>query len=306
MSHKHTRRNLLKSSMLAASTAIIAQGCRLGATSDAGPTGQMPSSTVRPPSSVLRLGLMSYNLAKDWDIDTIIKNCTETGFEHVELRTTHAHGVEVSLSKDRRREVRRRFQDAGLKISLASAFAYHHPDAGQLRKEIEGTKEYTLLAQDVGALGIRVFPNALLVDKGIPEEQTLRQIGRSLAEVGAFGHDQGVEIRVCVHGKGTNVVSRIKKMIDYSESPYVYVNWNCDGNDVKGPGFDANFDSVRDRITNIHMHELWEEYPYRRLFELLQQSGYQGYCDAEIPESAEPIRLMKYYRACFLALQSAV
>ena len=31
-----------------------------------------------------------------------------------------------------------------------------------------------------------------------------------------------------------------------------------------------------------------------------------GYCDAEIDASKEPIRLMKYYRATFLALQNAI
>lgn len=253
----------------------------------------------------LRLGLMSYTLAKDWDIATIIKNCTETKFEHIELRTTHAHGVEVTLNSAQRQEVRRRFEDADLKISLASGFSYHHTDQAELRKHIEGTKEYTLLARDVGALGIRVFPNAL--PAGVPEEQTLEQIGKSLAEVGQFGHDHGVEIRVCVHGRGTNIVGKIKKMIDYSESPFVFVNWNCDKNDLKGPGFEANFESVKDRIRNIHMHELWDEdYPYRLLFRLLRASGYQGYCDAEIPASCEPIRLMKYYRALFLAYQNAI
>jgi sugar phosphate isomerase/epimerase len=297
MSHEFTRRGVLKSSALAASVFVA------GSAHAANPQSAIPTPQSKAP---LRLGLMSYNLAKDWDIPTIIKNCTTTGFEHIELRTTHAHGVEVALSKDQRREVRKQFEDAGLKISLASGFGYHYPDPAELRKHIEGTKEYTILAQDLGAIGIRVFPNALLVNKGIPEEQTLQQIGKSLAEVGQFGHDHGVEIRVCVHGSGTNVVSRIKKMIDYSQSPYVYVNWNCDANDAKGPGFEANFESVKDRIRNIHMHELWENYPYRQLFQLLKQSGYQGYCDAEIPESPEPIRLMKYYRACFLALQDAI
>jgi sugar phosphate isomerase/epimerase len=296
MSAKFTRRELLRSSATVAAASTLVASC------------QSPVQSTSRPQNVqpLKLGLMSYNLAKDWDIDTIIQNCKETGFEHIELRTTHAHGVEVTLSKEQRQAVRQRFENAGLRISLASGFAYHHPDPKKLRQEIEGTKEYTLLAEDLGAIGIRVFPNALLVDKGIPEEQTLRQIGKSLAEVGTFGHEHGVEIRVCVHGSGTNVVSRIKKMIDYSESPYVYVNWNCDKNDMKGPGFDANFASVKDRIRNIHLHELWEDYPYRRLFELLQQAGYQGYCDAEIPESKEPIRLMKYYRATFLALQNVI
>ena len=49
---------------------------------------------------------------KDWDVPTIIKNFEATGFEGVELRTTHAHGVEVSLSKAERADVRKRFADS--------------------------------------------------------------------------------------------------------------------------------------------------------------------------------------------------
>jgi sugar phosphate isomerase/epimerase len=297
MSNQFTRRDVLRSSSLAAS-AFVASSVHAANLQSATPNQQSKAP--------LRLGLMTYNLAKDWDIPTIIKNCTATGFEHVELRTTHAHRVEVALSKDQRREVRKRFEDAGIKISLASGFGYHYPDPAELRKNIEGTKEYTLLAQDLGAIGIRVFPNALLVNKGIPEEQTLQQIGKSLAEVGQFGHDHGVDIRVEVHGSGTNIVAKVKKMVDYSASPYVYVNWNCEPNDVQGPGLEVNYDSVKDRIRNVHMHDLSDDYPYRKLFQLLRQSGYQGYCDAEIAESPEPVRLMKYYRTLFLALQDAI
>lgn len=287
------RRQLLASAAAGPAVALTGR-CTLNAQPSDGQSNQP-----------LKLGLMTYTLAKDWDIPTIIKNCTETEFEHVELRTTHAHGVEVSLSKAQRRDVRRQFEDAGLKLSLASAFSYHHPDAAELRKHIEGTKEYTILAHDIGALGIRVFPNAIPAD--VPEEQTLQQIGRAAREVGEFAHDYGVQIRLAVHGRGTNIVGKVKRMLDYADSPHVYVNWNCDKNDTKGPGFDTNFNSVKDRIGNIHLHELWdEEYPYRRLFQLLRQSGYRGYCDAEIPASNEPVRLMKYYRALFLAYQDVI
>ena len=250
---------------------------------------------------------MTHNLAKNWDIDTIIKNCTEAQFEHVELRTTHAHGVEVDLSSREREKIRKKFEDAGLKLSLASAFKYHWIEPEKVQQHIDRTKEYTLLARDIGAIGIRVFPNGLQVDKGIPEEQTLKQIGQSLAQVSEFAHEHGVEIRVCVHGDGTDRIPRIKKMIDYSNSPHVYVNWNCSAHDTDDPGFEANFNTVKDRIRNIHLHELWnEDYPYRKLFTLLKRSGYQGYCDAEVAASCEPVRFMKYYRALFLALQNAI
>lgn len=287
-----SRRDLVKSAALAASGAWLCgtDSAQAAPTRETGP---------------LHLGLMTYNLAKDWDIDTIIKNCTEAKFEHVELRTTHAHKVEVDLTPAERAKVKRRFQDSPLRgISLASAFAYHYDDPQVVRRNIEGTKQYVRLAQDIGAIGIRVFPNSLMVDKGIPEETTLRQIGESLAEVGEFAHDRGVEIRIAVHGRGTDQVPRVKKMLDYSGSDHVYVNWNCSPNDVKGRGLEANFAMVASRIRGIHLHELYnQQYPYRELFRLLRESGYQGYCNAEISESPEPVRLMKYYRALFLAYQ---
>ena len=253
----------------------------------------------------LKLGLMTYNLGKEWDIDTIIKNCSETGWVHVELRTTHAHGVEVSLSKQERAEVKRRFEDSPMEaISLASAFRYHYADQEELKKNIEGTKEYLQLAADVGAIGIRVFPNQFI--EGVDREKTLEQIGKALAEVGEFGHNVGVDVRVCVHGKGTDEVPVIKKILDYSGSDHVYVNWNCSENDVKGPGLEANFNSIKDKIRGIHMHELTSDYPYREFLKLLRESGYEGYCNAEIASSSEPIRLMEYYRTLFMAFQDEV
>ncbi|MCP4312408.1 MAG: TIM barrel protein [Bacteroidetes bacterium] len=250
----------------------------------------------------LKLGLMTYNLGKDWDIETLIKNCTETAWVHAELRTTHKHGVEVTLDKQERAAVKKRFEDSSLEaISLASAFRYHYTDQAELKENIEGTKEYLQLAHDVGALGIRVFPNAF--PEGVSREKTMEQIGKALAEVGEYGHNLGVDVRVCVHGNGTARVPVIKKILDYSGSDHVYVNWNCDASDAEGEGLESNFNMVKERIRGIHMHDLTSDYPYRAFLKLLRESGYQGYCNAEISESCEPIRLMHYYRALFLALQ---
>lgn len=255
---------------------------------------------------LLKLGLMTYTLGKDWDIETLIKNCSETGWVHAELRTTHKHGVEVSLSKQQRSEVRKRFKDSPMEaISLASAFSYHYPDPKELRNSIEGTKEYLQLAADVGAIGIRVFPNAF--PKGISEEKTMEQIGKSLAEVGTFGHNLGVDVRVCVHGSGTNRVPVIKKIMDYSQCPYVYVNWNCNPSDLEDGGLVKNFNSIKDRLKGVHMHELFNEnYPYRQFLQLVREHDPSIYCNAEIDQSCEPITLMKYYRALFLAYQDGI
>jgi sugar phosphate isomerase/epimerase len=294
------RREFIKTS------ALLSGGMAVGgAAAESQGAGAVRVTANKKP--LLKLGLMSYNLARNWDIATIIKNCTEAKFLHVELRTTHAHKVEVNLTKQQRQEVRKRFADSPLEaISLASGFSYHHADAATLRKNIEGTKEYTKLAHDIGALGIRVFPNSINV-KGVSAEKTMEQIGKAVRECAEFAKDYGVHIRLANHGHGTNRIQITRKILDYADSPHIKVNWNCDPTDIEAPGFESNFNLVKDRITNIHLHDMYnEKYPYRKLFQLLRQNNYQHYCDAEIAESKEPVRLMKYYRALFLAFQEAL
>ena len=60
-----------------------------------------------------RLGMVTYNVAAAWDVPTILKVCKATGISPVELRTTHKHGVEPSLSKEKRAEVRKQLRRRG-------------------------------------------------------------------------------------------------------------------------------------------------------------------------------------------------
>ena len=54
----------------------------------------------------MKLGLVTYLLGRDWDVATLIKNCTATGFEGVELRSTQPscagdeHGYDDKQSDD--------------------------------------------------------------------------------------------------------------------------------------------------------------------------------------------------------------
>jgi len=251
----------------------------------------------------MRLGTVTYNLAKDWDIATIIKNCEAAKFQGVELRTTHAHGVEVSLTKAQRADVRKRFADSKVELmGLGSAFDYHTPDQARLRKDIEATKEYMVLAHDVGAPGVKVRPNGL--PKEVPVDQTLGQIGRSLRELGEFGQGYGVEIRLEVHGSGTSLLPNIKQILDTASHKSVGITWNSNATDLEGKGFDYNFDLVKDKIFCVHMRDLYiEDYPFRRLLKRLNEIGFGGYCLAEAPESSDPVRVMRYLRGLWLAYQ---
>lgn len=251
----------------------------------------------------MKLGLVTYQLAKDWNVQTIVENCVESGFTGVELRTTHAHGVEVGLSASQRTEVRRQFEDSPVTlVGLGSAFEYDAVDGDELRQNIEGTKVYTRLAADVGASGVKVRPNKVHVEEGVPMEQTLEQIGLSLRECGAFAEDLGIEIRLEVHGRVTCEVPNIRTILDHAQHDNVFACWNSNQQDVVDGSIDANFDLLASDIRLVHITELWSDYPWRRLFELLKSTSYEAYTLAEVPESADPIRFMRYYRALWQAL----
>lgn len=261
---------------------------------------------ARPKHRGPKIGTVTYNIAKDWDIDTIIKNLTDIGMEGVELRTTHKHGVEISLTLSQRAEVRKRFEDSPIKIAgLGTTCEYQSPDPGVVRKNVEETKHWCQLARDIGSPGVKVRPNGL--PKNVPEQKTLEQIGRALKECGDAARDQGVLIQLEVHGEGTSRLPNIRKILDHGGNhPAVKVCWNSNPTDLLDGGFDSNFTLVRNQIGQVHMRDLFEEYPWRDLIRSLHEIGFQGFCFAEIPESKDPVRVLKYFRATFLAYEAGV
>ncbi len=231
-----TRRQFIAAGLAAAPIAALAQGTP-AATPPRQKTAAIPTSGGFAKTGRIQLGLVTYNLAKDWDIATILTNCSKTGFQGVELRTTHKHGVEVSLNATERAEVKRRFADSPVELySLGSAFDYHTPDASRLRADIEATKQYLQLAHDVGASGIKVRPNGL--PKEVPEEKTLEQIGRSLRELGETAAGLGQQVRLEVHGTATSSLPRIRRMMDVAHHRSVGVCWNSNQSDLEGAGFE--------------------------------------------------------------------
>ena len=66
-------------------------------------TARLPAFAAAAPSrQPLQLGLVTYQWGKDMPLADLLDVCERTGFGGVELRSTHAHGVEPGMSDDRR------------------------------------------------------------------------------------------------------------------------------------------------------------------------------------------------------------
>ena len=226
----------------------------------------------------IKLGLCTYQWGKDWDVASLIKNCTETKIHGVELRVEHAHNVSPELNKAERAEVKKKFADSPVVIvGMGTNQQYDFPDQDKLKASIERTKEFIRLGADIGGSGVKVKPNAL--HKEIPTEKTLEQIGKSLNELAKYAADFGQQLRLEVHGAETQELPNIKKIMDYANHPNAKICWNCNKEDLNGKGFQYNFDLVKDRFGDtIHVREVDRtDYPYTELLTNLVKMNYKGW-----------------------------
>ena len=250
----------------------------------------------------MKLGAVTYNVLKDWDLDTIITKLEAAGFSGVELRTTHKHGVEPSLDVAARQKVKERFAASKIKlVSYGSTCEYHAADPAIRRKNIEVTKTWVDLAKDTGAMGVKVRPNGF--PQGVPREETIKNIGVALKECGDYAKVRGVEIWVEVHGRDTSAPPVCAAIMKATNHPSVGLCWNSNPGDVVNGSVKPSFDLLRPWIKSCHINELANPaYPWRELFQLLRASKYDRYMLMECAESKEPERFMRFYAALWREL----
>ena len=247
----------------------------------------------------MKLGIVTYMWGAEWDLPTLIKNCADTGFEGVELRSTHKHGVEVTLSAAERSKIRKQFDDSPVRfVGPGSACEYHGPDPAVVRKNIDETKKFVELSHDIGGSGVKVRPNALV--KGEDRGKTIDRIGAALRECGEYAAGYGQEIRVEVHGPGTSDLAVMKQIMAAAGHDSVVVCWNSNPGEAVDGSIEANFNLVKNKLGGtVHIHDLYDPYPYRELFALLRKQDYEGYCLSESPATSDVLRVMHYYRMLF-------
>jgi sugar phosphate isomerase/epimerase len=267
-----------------------------------------PTKTDEAPLK-FRLGLVTYNLAAKWTRADILRICKNTKVSPVEFRTTHKHGVEPSLGKDERKEIKKQFADAGVEIwGCGTICEFQSPDQTVVQKNVETCKQFVDLVADLGGKGVKVRPNGL--PKGVPTEKTLEQIGKALIPCGKAADDSGVEIFVEVHGGGTAHPPNMKMIMEHCGHPKVGLTWNSNASDVKDGSVSEYFKLLWPWIRSCHINELYKDatgaYPYRELFRLFRANGYDRVtlCEAShgMPDLASGEELLRYYKALWTEL----
>jgi len=238
--------------------------------------------------SKMKFGFTTYQWGKDWDIPTLIANCTKAKAFGLEVRTSahYAHGIELDLSAAKRREVRKQFAGSAVTlVGVATAERFDSDDPAKVAAAIENAKGYAQLSHDVGASGIRVFANDF--HKEIPEEKTIAQVAKALNEVGRSAASVGQQVRIENHGSAGRLVT-LAKIFAQVNQPNVRIKLNGDVRDSEGGAFAKNFALIKDHLgADLHCRKLGDPaFPYQLQADLLIDMGWEGWW---LIEESDPV-----------------
>lgn len=255
----------------------------------------------------MKLGLLTYNIGRDWDLSKIIEVCNKYGYAGVEFRCEagHKHGVELTTGKEERREAKERLEDAYLEAAgIGTSCRFEYSDESLRRQNIETGKRYVELAADMEAPRVRVFGNAF--EKGADKEQTIKWVGEALAELNEFSKPYDVDVLLEMHGD-FNFWRYAIKAVEYSKVPGLGLIYNCSVKDKVGDSISSTYSRVRHLIRHVHMHTLLNAYPHKELLQLLKDDGYEGYISAEIDEySTDAETVAGYYAKVYHEMLSTL
>ena len=146
-----------------------------------------------------RFGMVTYLWGRDLPLPELLAACEASGLEGLELRTTHAHGVEPGIPESGAADIRRRFAESSVElVGLGSNERFDSPDPARLAAAMEATRGFLRCSAAVGGGGVKVKPDSF--HRGVDPRVTVEQIGAALRELGPFAADLGQEIRLEVHG----------------------------------------------------------------------------------------------------------
>lgn len=248
----------------------------------------------------MKLGLMAYQLAKDWDIDTTAKMCKDGKMESIELLADPNYKQKISLEMQpaEAKRIRKVFGDANVAIAgLAINERFDSQNVAQVKDAVARTKQFVLLAVDIGAPRLRVLGDKF--NDGEPKSWTTARVANALSEIIHYSAGLGVDIAFEMHGGFSNWEDALE-VIKRVNHPRCYLVHNSQPANTPPEDFDRIFELIRPHIGHVHLHDLLDtKFPYKKFIRKLRDTNYEGYFSLELEPSQDPLRVLHLTRALY-------
>ncbi|MGF1447964.1 MAG: sugar phosphate isomerase/epimerase family protein [Opitutales bacterium] len=177
-----------------------------------------------------------------------------TGYDGVEIRAggDHAHGVEVSLTRDERAAVKQQFADAGIRcacLAISARFA----DPSEVDQWLDEARKTIDLAGDLDCPILRVFGGEL--GKGVSRGAAIEAVAAHLKSLATQAADRNVTLALETHDAWCDA-AHVAAVMTLADHPNVGVNWDVmHPARMLGYSLEAAFTVLKPWIRHVHFHD---------------------------------------------------
>ncbi len=253
----------------------------------------------------MKIGFMTFS-CPEWTVSQIIEGAKEFNYDGVEIRVEaeHLHGIELNMSKDKRKEVKKVFSESGVEICcLATSI---HIVYNSKWRNMDELRRYIQLASDIGTKNVRIFGGSL--PESMKIEEAIIYVSENLREIAGFAQENGVYVLVETHdGSNFSLGKNVGEVLRAVNHPYIGALWDVMHPLFHGEKIEETDECIGEYTCHTHVHDSkGMDYknlgmtffgegiiPVKEIMKLLKRRGFRGYLSCEYfgmgsPEEALP------------------
>ncbi len=258
-------------------------------------------------SNNLKISLNAYSFDKPlkagtMTLDDLLSFCSKTGFDGVDITGYYFPGYPMVPSDDVIYHVRKTAFRLGVELGCTGVrndFTWADPAKREGEKKL--VKEWVVVAQKLGAPGLRIF-SGNLSKESFSWDQRAKWIAEDIRECADFAAGYGVMLALQNHNDFLKTSEQTEKLLNLVNHEWVGLMLDIGSYHTNDPYRDIAANS-KYAITwqmkeKVFINDNQVDTDYKKIIEIVRQSGYKGYLPLETLGEGDPYVKVKdlYYR----------
>jgi sugar phosphate isomerase/epimerase len=245
----------------------------------------------------LKLALNAYSFDKPlragtMTIDDMLEFCARTGFESADLTGYYFPGYPVVPSDEYIYHVKQKAFRLGMELGCTGVkndFTWSDPKKREEEKKL--VKDWIVVAQKLGAPGVRIFAGTLSKEQ-FPWEERAKWIAADVNECAEFGKKHGVMLALQNHNDFLKTAGDVEKMMKMINNDWVGLMLDIGSYHTSDPYADiartAKYAITWQMKEKVFVNETQVDTDFTKVVSIVRECGYRGYMPLETLGEGDP------------------
>jgi sugar phosphate isomerase/epimerase len=270
--------------------------------------GSLPESNQRN----IKLSLNAFSFDKllragTMTIDDLLDFCAKTGFDGIDLTGYYFPGYPEVPADDYIFHLKQKAFRLGIELGCTGVrndFTWHDPVKREPEKKL--VKDWIIVAQKLGAQGLRIFAGTLSKEN-YPWEERAKWIAGDIRECAEFGKQHGVMLALQNHNDFLKNSVQVETLLKLVDADWVGLMLDVGSYHTDDPYLDIAANS-KYAITwqmkeKVFIRESQVDTDFNKIRDIVSSCGYRGYLPLETLGDGDPyqkvLELFKRVRSVF-------